>query len=385
MKRLSCLLLVLLCCLPAGAEDWTYDSGITLVDSLKAVGEAVVLSGMRGELLGENVARLEVWGAGEDALAVFEGVARPGGAAQDALYLGGDSFAVLSGAAGDHEALALECVFAGETAWRSAAIPWASRIYAAGGCLLVNSFPMLDGARLLAFGREGTLLWTRDFDETVHFTDIFAAGDGFVACGWAQVGDKAYPRAIGLDAGGAEVWRYAATGPGETVAAGMDGADVLLLIDVDGGDGATRLLRLRAGEAVAQTDYPAAQYGGAATQGALSLLPCAGGALIAVNLGRGDCLLRRVDADGEVLGEWREPFAGTLSPLHGVREAALFMRGGNAYIAVCGKPPDAEALAATDWFDTGATTPVDLPSVLVIRRLDVPGGNGGASMLQYNR
>ena len=235
MKRLSCLLLVLLCCLPAGAEDWTYDSGITLVDGLKAVGGAVVLSGMRGELLGENVARLEVWGAGEDALAVFEGVARPGGAAQDALYLGGDSFAVLSGAAGDHEALALEYVFAGETAWRSAAIPWASRIYAAGGCLLVNSFPMLDGARLLAFGREGTLLWTRDFDETVHFTDIFAAGDGFVACGWAQVGDKAYPRAIGLDAGGAEVWRYAATGPGETVAAGMDGADVLLLIDVDGG------------------------------------------------------------------------------------------------------------------------------------------------------
>ena len=376
MKKLFCLflLLALLPCLPAGAEDWTYDSGMAFVRELTAMDGAVALSSLRGDLMGESAARLVAWSAATGEAAVLEGEARPGEAVQDAAWLGGDSFAVLSGAVDGRGAWALECVSGGETLWRSGAIPGASQVYALDGRLLVNSHPALGSTRLLAFDGAGTLLWTRDFDEHITFEGVLAAGDGLLAYGWADIGDGLFPRAFCLDAGGAEQWRYAALEPGEAAAACMDGEEVLLLMDNLGGDGwPTRLTRLRAGAVVWQQDYPSARVEGAATQGTLDMLPYEGGALIALRFGyplAGECLLRQVDARGGVVAEWCVAFP----ELYGVRMAAFVPCGEAVYLTACGEPPEAAAVETAGWFDKSGPTLGDFADLLVVREVELPEG-----------
>ena len=170
---------------------------------------------------------------------------------------------------------------------------------------------------------DGGTAWEARWEESLRFAGILACAEGYLAYGYRVEAEENYPFAVCVDAQGAEVWRCEGQERGEVVAACVDGEGVLLLIDARGGDGwPTRLMRLRAGAVVWQQDYPSARAGEAVTQGALDILPYGGGALIALRFGHplaGECLLRRVDAQGGVVAEWRAAFP----ELYSVRMAAL--------------------------------------------------------------
>ena len=119
-------------------------------------------------------------------------------------------------------------------------------------------------------------------------------------------------------------------------------------------------------------DYPSARTEGAVTQGALDILPCGGGALIALRFGHplaGECLLRRVDAQGAVTAEWRAAFP----ELYGVQKAALVPCGEAVYLAAYGEPA-AAAMETTDWFDKSGPTLRDFADLLVVREVELPEG-----------
>ena len=97
------------------------------------------------------------------------------------------------------------------------------------------------------------------------------------------------------------------------------------------------------------------------------------GALIALRFGHplaGECLLRRVDAQGAVVAEWRVAFP----ELHSVRMAALVPCGEAVYLAACGEPPAAAALETADWFDRSGPALGDFADLLVVREVELPEG-----------
>ena len=234
----------------------------------------------------------------------------------------------------------LEYTSQGSVVWRSDPIPGASRVHAVGETILVNSFPELGSTRLLALDMDGNLLWTHDWDMHIHFEGIIAAEAGFLAYGWTDAGEELYPYAICLDESGGEVWRYEELERGEIVDAYCNGSETVLLAIP------SRLIFLQNGFLTEIAEHPSiTQDDRSVWQTALALTPWDGGYLIAVQLGHpfmDSCLVRQTDAQGNVLNEWRESFAGTV---YSVDEAAFYIHDGTVYLAAYGKSPEAKILS----------------------------------------
>ena len=261
-----------------------------------------------------------------------------------------------------------------ETVWnREVSERGAFNLFCDGERILVDAAPAVRVSTLTALDMDGGTVWEARWEESLRFAGILACAEGYLAYGYRVEAEENYPFAVCVDAQGAEVWRCEGQERGEVVAACVEGEGVLLLMDNLGGDGwPTRLTRLRAGAVVWQQDYPSARVEGAATQGTLDMLPYEGGALIALRFGyplAGECLLRQVDAQGEVVAEWRVAFP----ELYGVRMAALVPCGEAVYLAACGEPPEA-AVETAGWFDKSGPTLGDFADLLVVREVELPEG-----------
>ena len=296
--------------------------------------------------------------------------AHDGGYADAALFGDGDCAVLRYG----DEGYCVDFLRGRETVWsREVDERGAFNLFCDDERILVDGAPAVGASTLTALDMDGAPLWETRWEESLRFAGILACAEGYLAYGCRVEAEENYPFAVCVDAQGAEVWRCEGQERGEVVAACVDGEGVLLLMDDLGGDGwPTRLMRLRAGAVVWQQDYPSARTEGAVTQGALDILPCGGGALIALRFGHplaGECLLRRVDAQGAVTAEWRAAFP----ELHGVQKAALVPCGEAVYLAAYGEPA-AAAMETTDWLDKSGPTLRDFADLLVVREVELPEG-----------
>ena len=296
--------------------------------------------------------------------------AHDGGYADAALFGDGDCAVLRYG----DEGYCVDFLRDRETVWsREIGERGAFNLFCDDERILVDGAPAVGVSTLTALDMDGAPLWETRWEESLRFAGILACAEGYLAYGCRVEAEENYPFAVCVDAQGAEVWRCEGQERGEVAAACVDGEGVLLLMDDLGGDGwPTRLTRLRAGAVVWQQDYPSARTEGAVTQGALDILPCGGGALIALRFGHplaGECLLRQVDAQGAVTAEWRAAFP----ELYGVQKAALVPCGEAVYLAAYGEPA-AAAMETTDWFDKSGPTLRDFADLLVVREVELPEG-----------
>lgn len=370
-KGLGALLALVLALLPGMARgEAVFTREVDHVVSMAAMEGGLLLSGSYadGEADRPSVKFLDFAGR---RLYSRGDRAHDGGYA-DAALLEDGSFAVLR--YGD-EGYCVDFLRGRETVWsREVDERGAFNLFCDDERILVDGAPAVGGSTLTALDMDGAPLWETRWEESLRFAGILACAEGYLAYGCRVEAEENYPFAVCVDAQGAEVWRCEGQERGEVAAACVDGGDALLLIDVRGGDGwPTRLMRLRAGAVVWQQDYPSARTEGAVTQGALDILPCGGGALIALRFGHplaDECLLRRVDAQGAVTAEWRAAFP----ELYGVQKAALVPCGEAVYLAACGEPAAAAALETTDWFDRSGPTLRDFADLLVVREVELPEG-----------
>lgn len=372
MRKGACALLALVLALLPGMarSEAVFTREIDHVASMEAMEGGLLLSGSYadGEADRPSVRFLDFAGR---RLYSRGDRAHNGGCADAALFDGGGCAVLRYG----DEGYCVDFLRGRETIWnREVGERGAFNLFCDGERILVDAAPAVGVSTLTALDMDGATLWETRWEESLRFADILACAEGYLACGYRVEAEENYPFAVCVDAQGAEVWRCEGREWGEVAAACVDGGDALLLIDVRGGDGwPTRLMRLRAGAVVWQQDYPSARAGEAVTQGALDILPYGGGALIALRFGHplaGECLLRRVDAQGGVVAEWRVAFP----ELHSVRMAALVPCGEAVYLATCGEPAAAAALETDDWFDGSGPTPGDFADLLVVREVELPEG-----------
>ncbi len=370
-KGLCALLALVLALLPGMARsEAVFTREVDHVISMEALEGALLLSGSYadGEADRPSVKFLDFAGR---RLYSRGDRAHDGGYADAALFGGGDCAVLRYG----DEGYCVDFLCGRETVWsREVGERGAFNLFCDGERILVDGAPAVGVSTLTALDMDGATLWETRWEESLRFAGILACAEGYLAYGCRVEAEENYPFAVCVDAQGAEVWRCEGQERGEVAVACVDGEGVLLLMDDLGGDGwPTRLTRLRAGAVVWQQDYPSARVEGAVTQGALDILPCGGGALIALRFGHplaGECLLRQVDAQGGVVAEWRVAFP----ELYGVRMAALVPCGEAVYLAACGEPAAAAAMETTDWFDRSGPTLRDFADLLVVREVELPEG-----------
>ena len=370
-KGLGALLALVLALLPGMARsEAVFTREVDHVVSMEAMEGGLLLSGSYadGEADRPSVRFLDFAGR---RLYSRGDRAHNGGCADAALFDGGGCAVLRYG----DEGYCVDFLRDRETIWnREVGERGAFNLFCDGERILVDAAPAVGVSTLTALDMDGATLWETRWEESLRFADILACAEGYLAYGYRVEAEENYPFAVCVDAHGAEVWRCEGQERGEVAAACVDGEGVLLLMDDLGGDGwPTRLTRLRAGAVVWQQDYPSARVEGAVTQGALDILPCGGGALIALRFGHplaGECLLRRVDAQGGVVAEWRVAFP----ELYGVRMAAFVPCGEAVYLAACGEPAAAAAMETTDWFDRSGPTLRDFADLLVVREVELPEG-----------
>lgn len=371
MKKVLYLMVLvfLLCSLIATAEvddsTWSYTSDCNFICSLEADNHFLSLAGHHGTW-NQGSPRLEVWSPDTSDLQVYECEGYDGSITQGISRIDENTFVVLRDREGNYNYI-LEYISNETVLWSSTTIPNASRVYVVGEYILVNSFPDQASTSLILIDKSGNVVWSHDWKEHLYFENIIPSGENYLAFGRTEA-DDTYGVAVCLDMKGNEIWRYDESSKSEIVAAISDEQETVLLSNRFSGAYTTHLLKLQNGflseeQNFGPSDLGNEQSGPATSQTALDMIQYGDGYIVALSMQQplaDNCLIRYINADGNILQEWLEEFSG----VGNIQLASFIQDDSDVYLGICGKENNNE-LWSSD------ITIADIPTRLIIKHFTI--------------
>ena len=155
----------------------------------------------------------------------------------------------------------------------------------------------------------------------------------------------------------------------EIVAAISDEQETVLLSNRFSGAYTTHLLKLQNGflseeQNFEPSDLGNEQSGPATSQTALDMIQYGDGYIVALSMQQplaDNCLIRYINADGNILQEWLEEFSG----VGNIQLASFVQDDSDVYLGICGKENNNE-LWSSD------ITIADIPTRLIIKHFTIP-------------